>query len=169
MRRGELLGLKWSDVDLESGCVSVRRQLLREGGRLRFGPPKTRSGRRSICLDAGTVAALVAHRQQQASGHHLIGGTLDLVFRRADGSPHDPDVISHQFQRFMSRSELRRIRLHDLRHTHATVSLQAEVHPKVVQERLGHASVKLTLDTYAHVLPPMHRAAADRFAAMVDG
>ena len=93
----------------------------------------------------------------------------NLVLCRPDGSPHDPDVISHQFARLVLHAGLRRIRLHDLRHTHASIALQAGVHPKVLQERLGHSNVKVTLDTYSHVMPPMHADAAARIAAIVDG
>lgn len=93
----------------------------------------------------------------------------DLVFCRPDGTGRDPDVVSHQFTNLVSLARLPKIRLHDLRHTHATLALQAGVHPKVVQERLGHASVKVTLDTYSHVMPPMHQEAAARVAAIVDG
>jgi integrase len=91
-----------------------------------------------------------------------------VVFCRTDGGSRDPDAVSHQFADLVGLARLPKIRLHDLRHTHATLALQAGVHPKVVQERLGHASVKVTLDTYSHVMPPMHQEAAARVAAIVD-
>jgi integrase len=173
MRRGELLGLQWSDVDLERGLLSVQRQLVRNGDSLGFGPPKTWAGRRTIYVDGTTLEVLRTHQIQQIRDK-LAGGSAyrehsNLVFCRADGSPHDPDVVSHLFARLVLRTGLRRIRLHDLRHTHASIALQAGVHPKVLQERLGHSNVKVTLDTYAHVMPPMHADAAARIAAIVDG
>jgi integrase len=169
MRRGELLGLRWTDIDLERGLVSVQRQLVRNGNALEFGRPKTAAGRRTLCLDQSTVRILAEHRQRQAESAAARRLTPDLVFCRANGAPRDPDVVTHQFIQRAVRAGLPRIRLHDLRHTHASIALQAEINPKVVQERLGHASVKVTLDTYTHVLPPMHRAAASRIAALVDG
>jgi len=96
-------------------------------------------------------------------------GGSGLVFGRPDGRPRDPDTVSHRFRAAAERAGLPRIRLHDLRHTHATLALPAAINPKVVQERLGHASVRVTLDTYTHVLQPMHEEAAARIAALVDG
>jgi integrase len=169
MRRGELLGLRWSDLDLDRGQVSVQRQLVRNGDSVEFGHPKTAAGRRTVCIDSATAEVLAAHRRQQSEGRRQSEGFTQLVFCRADGQPRDPDAVTHQFIERAIRAGLPRIRLHDLRHTHASIALQAEINPKVVQERLGHASVKVTLDTYTHVLPPMHRAAASRIAALVDG
>jgi integrase len=151
MRRGELLGLRWSDVDLEQAHLSVRQQLVREANQVRFGPPKTRAGRRLISLDATTVLALRAQQRRQKRERLACGpgyANFDLVFCRADGTQHDPD---------------------DLRHTHATLALQAGIHPKVVQERLGHSSISVTLDLYSHVTPTLGQDAASRIAALVDG
>ena len=169
MRRGEMLGLRWGDFDLVRGTVSVQRQLVRNGDSVGFGHPKTAAGRRTVCLDAVTLDALAAHWQRRVSFAAPCALAPDLVFCKPDGRPRDPDVVTQQFIRRAMRAGLPRIRLHDLRHTHATIALQAGINPKVVQERLGHASVKVTLDTYTHVLPPMHRAAATRIAALVDG
>ena len=172
MRRGELLGLRWRDIDLDRSVVRVQRQLIRNGAAVGFGEPKTRAGRRSIFLDCATIEALRAHRVSQEDLQRTMGNRyraeLDLVFAARDGRPRDPDAVTHQFVRRAMREGLPRIRFHDLRHTHASIALGASVHPKVVQERLGHASVKLTLDTYAHVIPPMHAHAAMQIAAMVD-
>jgi integrase len=173
MRRGELLGLGWSDVDLDGARLTVRRQLIRIGRRTGFGRPKTEAGRRCISLDPTTVEVLRQHKQRHAvtwrEDESSYPSELDLVFCRPDGNGRDPDVVSHQFTHLVRQAGLPKIRLHDLRHTHATLALQAGVHPKVVQERLGHASVKVTLDTYSHVMPPMHQEAAARVAAIVDG
>jgi integrase len=172
MRRGELLGLRWQDVDFESSMLSVQRQLIRNGPIVAFGEPKTMAGRRTIILDSATVEALRAHQDEQAIVRRALGdrylADLDLVFCSGNGGPRDPDAVTHQFVRHVRSVGLPRIRFHDLRHTHASIALHASVHPKVVQERLGHSSVKLTLDTYAHVIPPMHRDAAARIASIVD-
>jgi len=166
MRRGELLGLRWQDVDLEASRLSVRQQLVRADDQVVFGPPKTKAGRRSISLDAGTVTALRAHKLRQSP---LSASKHDLVFARADGRPHDPDVITQQFESATRRAGVKRIRLHDCRHTHASLLLEAGIHPKVVQERLGHSSVMVTLDRYSHVVPNMQADAAARIGMVVDG
>ena len=165
MRRGELLGLRWQDVDLDASRLSVRQQLTRAGDSIAFGPPKTRAGRRSISLDAGTVIALRAHKLQQSP----LSASKGLVFARGDGRPHDPDVISQQFASATRRAGVKRIRLHDCRHTHATLLLAARIHPKVVSERLGHSSVAITMDRYSHVLPGMQDEAAAAAGAAADG
>jgi integrase len=173
MRRGELLGLRWRDVDLQQGRLSVRHQLVRTGGENHFGPPKTRAGRRSISLDPQTTAILRNIQDSQATTRSTLGTAyrhdLDLVFCRDDGSPHDPNRVAHQFAAQIARAGVRRIRFHDLRHTHATIAMAAGVHPKVMQERLGHTSIKVTLDLYSHVVPSMDEEAATRVAALVDG
>lgn len=172
MRRGELLGLRWRDVDLAAPRLSVVQQLVRAGDRIAFGPPKTSKGRRSLALDPGTAAVLEDHQRAQHRGRWQLGPAYkdqDLVFARPDGSPLDPDVVSAQFDRQLVKLGLRRIRFHDLRHTHATLGLAAGVHPKVMQERLGHSSIAVTLDLYSHVVPAMQEDAAARIAAVVAG
>ncbi|MGD0018482.1 MAG: site-specific integrase [Candidatus Limnocylindrales bacterium] len=121
-------------------------------------------------MDAETVATLRTHKRAQAI-ERIRAGSLwrdnDLAFARADGSPIDPDVVSQLFERLATRAGLPRIRFHDIRHTHASLLLAAHVHAKVVSERLGHASVTITLDTYSHVLPGLQEDAADRLAAAI--
>jgi len=171
MRRGELLGLRWHDVDLNGGRVQVVQQRVRGDGGFTYGPPKTSKGRRSIALDPATVGALATHRKAQAVIRPRFGPydeDADLVFARADGSPMDPDSVSGRFERLVRAFRLPIIRLHDLRHTHATLALAAGIHPKVVQERLGHSSVTMTLDLYSHAVPGMQADAASRIAALVD-
>ena len=141
MRRGEVLGLRWHDVDLYRHHVTVRRQLVRDGDALAFGHPKTAAGRRTICIDANTVEALIKHRARQASARRDMrlapAHADDLVFCRANGQPRDPDAVSHQFAELIVRAGLPKIRFHDLRHTHATIALQAAINPKVVQSALA--------------------------------
>jgi integrase len=172
MRRGEVLGLRWRDTDLEAGVVQVVQQRVRGADGLTYGPPKTAKGRRRIDLDPVTHAGLREHRRRQVEDRIAFGPGYDdgdLVFARADGSPVDPDVVSTMFGRQSRRLGLPRIRFHDLRHTHATLALSAGIHPKVVQERLGHSSVSITMDTYSHAIPAMQADAAVRIAAIVDG
>jgi integrase len=181
MRRGEVLGIRWRDIDLDAARLSVLQQVARirrkgADGKVEviwgFGPPKTNAGRRSIALDAVTVAALRARRQLWAVEKVKTGKVYndeDLVFCRADGSHLDPDVVSQTFERLVNRSGLPRIRFHDLRHTHATLGLAVHVHPKVMSERLGHSSITVTLDLYSHVIPAMQEDAASRIAAVVAG
>lgn len=165
MRRGELLGLRWRDVDLDGGFVTIQQQRVRQGASgVTYGPPKTARGRRRVPIDAATAEALRAHRAAQE-----VVPIDGLVFTRADGAGLDPDGVSGAFERLSGAAGLTRIRLHDLRHTAATLMLRAGAHPKVVQERLGHSSVAMTLDLYSHAVPSMGVEAADQIAALVDG
>jgi integrase len=137
MRRGEVLGLRWADLDLEGGWLSVRQTLVVVDNQPRVSEPKTARGRRRIALDAETVAALRAHHTAQAAERLAAGPSWlnsDLVFTRPDGAPLHPEYVRRVFDRLLQRAGLPRIHLHDLRHTHATLALQAGVHPKVVSE-----------------------------------
>lgn len=178
MRRGEALGLQWEDVDLDAGRLSIKRTLIqianytKDGTDWTLGAPKTRSGFRLVELDARTVAVLRAHRARQAEERLRLGGhylTNDFVFTRHDGRPLHPKLVSQQFRRLVRRLELPTLSVHGLRHTWATLALQAGVHPKVVQERLGHAQISVTLDTYSHVTPAMDREAATTVADLIAG
>lgn len=164
MRRGEFLALRWRDVDLDGAFLSVSRARVRGADGWTTSAPKTRAGRRRMDLDAATIAALRHHRCAQ-----VVVGVENLVFDRGDGSPLDPDVVSQAFDRHVVRSGLPRIRLHDLRHTHASLLLADGANPKVVSERLGHASVAITLAVYSHVLPGIQRDAVASLARAVDG
>lgn len=177
MRRGELLGLRWRDLDLERGVASVRQQWSRQGGTLRLGPPKTRNALRSIDLDIGTVEMLRNHRAvhefERRSWGEEYRTDLDLVFGGVHGGPQDPDVVYRRFARLVRRlsqqSGIQTIRMHDLRHTHATLLLEDGLDAKYVSERLGHDSVQTTLELYGHVTSRRRRDAAKRIGAMVDG
>jgi integrase len=171
VRRGELLGLRWRDVDLESARASIVRALVDGPGEPQVSAPKTEAGRRAIALDPETVVALRAHRKAQAAEKLALGPAYEdhgLIFCREDGAPIWPRTFSRQFGRLSEDAGLPVIRLHDLRHTYATLALQAGVHPKVVQERLGHANVGVTLDTYSHAIPAMQEDAAATVAALID-
>ncbi len=177
MRRGEALGLQWDDVNLEAGRLSIKRTLIqianynKDGTDWVLGSPKTRSGYRQVELDPRTVAVLRAHRARQSEERLRLGehwAPSDFLFTRPDGRPLHPKLVSQQFRRLVRRHELPPLSVHGLRHTWATLALQAGVHPKVVQERLGHAQISVTLDTYSHVTPAMDREAASTVAALLE-
>ncbi len=172
MRRGEALGLRWSDVDLDAGRASIRQTVIAIQHEVHFGTPKTAKGRRTVSLDATTIAALREHRARQNAERLQIGTgwrDLDLVFCRVDGTPLHPERFTRSFTERVRQLALPKIRLHDLRHGWATLALAAGVHPKVVQERLGHANISITLDVYSHVTASLHGDAADKVAGIVFG
>ncbi len=166
LRRGELLGLRWCDVDCEARQLHVVQTLVEAAHKPIFGLPKTERSRRVVALDARTTELLAAAR---AAAECRRGGFDErgVVFTTAEGKPIHPAVFSYYFQRSVHRAGVTRIRLHDLRHTHATHALQVGIHPKVVSERLGHSTITITLDIYMHVLPSMQRDAAEAVAALV--
>ena len=171
MRRAELLGLRWRDVDLSLGQVAVVQTRLKANGTTYFAGPKTQRSRRTIAIDGATVDVLKRHRAAQARERLAFGPLYednDLVFCFRDGRPLDPDGVSQRFQRHAREARLPVLRFHDLRHTHATLGLMADVHPKVMQERLGHSSVAFTLDIYSHAIPTMQGEAASKVAALLD-
>lgn len=161
LRRGEALGLRWSDIDLERGELAVRRTVLSVSGKIISGTPKTAKGRRIVALDDHSTTVLRAMRSTDPRPDGLAFGR--------NGAPLDPVAVSKTFTRLVRRSGLPVIRLHDLRHTHATLALRAGVHPKIVSERLGHATISLTLDVYSHVIPHMQVGAADKVASLIFG
>ena len=169
MRRGELLGLRWRDVDLGGGRLSVITTITTVNGRAVESSTKTNKSRRRMALDTGTVEVLRAHQKRQETERQLAGKLWhgsELVFTREDGTALHPDRFSHLFARLRGRVDLPPIRLHDLRHTYATMALEAGVHPKIVSERLGHATTGITLDLYSHVAPSMDEQAAETVAAL---
>jgi integrase len=169
MRRGEALGLRWEDVDTDNARLSIRQNMVTVGYVVHIGKPKTGRGR-NVSVDPATLAALKAYRKQQLEEKILWrkAGYVDsgFVFRRENGLPYHPDFVSQMFEKAVRTSEQPRIRLHDLRHTHATLALQAGIHPKVVSERLGHANISITLDVYSHAIPAMEEEAAAKIAAL---
>jgi integrase len=159
LRRGELLGLRWDDVSMERSTLRVGRALVREGGRHTLGETKTRRGRRQINLTPRTVSTLKAHhKKQQEEKIKLTGLYKDhgLIFATRVGTPINPEnLVNRSFKPLLERASLPEIRFHDLRHTCATLLLGRGVHPKLVQELLGHATIAMTLDTYSHYMPSM--------------
>jgi len=164
MRRGELLGLRWQDVDLKAGKLAVRQNLQQTRSGLLFKSPKTAKGQRSISLMPSTVVALRKHKSQQAKLRLEKGPAYqdkDLVLCEDDGHPWAPDTFSAQWRKALT-ARSQDVRFHDLRHTHATLLLRQGVHPKVVSERLGHSTISITLDTYSHVMPDMQDKAVEK-------
>jgi integrase len=167
LRRGELLALRWRNLDLGSGKLSVVETAYRLGsGEYRIKEPKTPQSRRTVILPPSLVELFRVYRFDQELLRIQLGISLeadDFVFIRPDGNPMNPNAVTLAFRRIIKKAGLKEIRIHDLRHTHATLMLKAGIHPKVVSERLGHASIGITLDLYSHVLPGLQEAAAEKF------
>jgi integrase len=169
MRRGELLGLRWCDLDLEGHRLSVRQALVSIAYEVQISDVKTGTGRRTIDLDPITVDVLKAWRIERAEEKGGVEPSGDeLVFAKPDGSWIHPHSLSQLFDRKVAKLDVPTISLHDLRHTHATLLLKAGVPVKVVSERLGHANVAFTMSIYQHVLPGMQAEAAATFATLID-
>ncbi len=168
VRRSEVLGLRWHDIDLRQATMSINRGLLALGYELHESLGKTPNARRRVDLDPTTVSMLEAWRAWQRAEHTAVGiPDSDWVFTAADGQPVHPHAISQTFERIARRAMVPPIRLHDLRHTHATLLIQAGVPAKVVSERLGHGKSTFTIETYQHVLPGMQAHAARTFESLV--
>ena len=171
MRRGEILGLRWCDLDLDQSRLSVRQALVSVGYEVIKSTPKSHNAR-VIDLDQETVEQLRAHRSRQEAERAEWGADYqdqDLVVAKENGESIHPQTFSQSFERLIKKARLRTIRLHDLRHTHATLALKAGVPVKVISERLGHESPAFTLKQYAHVIPGMQAEAAAQVASLVDG
>jgi integrase len=156
MRRGELLGLRWADIDFERGSLAVRQVHTAVNYTVETGTPKTHKGSRTVSLDPATLAALRSHRRQQNEERLVWGGAwteTGLVFVRADGDAIHPQRLSQWFAQHVRRAGLPKIRLHDVRHSYATAVIRAGVPHKVVSQRIGHANPTITMTTYQHVLP----------------
>ena len=169
MRLSELLGLRWCDVD--PGSLSVVQALYKRCGVCKMVEPKSSHSRRRIALSPSLALLLRQYKVEQQAQRILAGGPLadnDLVFCRPDGGPLGPGVVSHTFAKVMAKAGLPHMRFHDLRHSHATLLLKVGIHPKIVSERLGHANIGITLDTYSHVLPGLQERAAERFDEMLE-
>jgi integrase len=172
MRKGELLGLRWQDVDLDAGTLTVRLQAQRIGGQKVLVPPKTKKSRRTVALPAVVGDALRRHRVRQLE-ERLIAGSrwvdLDLVFPSTIGTIAESPNVTYVFHEALRRAGLPRMRFHDLRHTAASLMLAQDVNPKVMQEVLGHSQLSMTMDLYSHLMPAAKKDAADRMDALLTG
>jgi integrase len=166
LRRGELLALKWADLNLSQQFLDVKQSLgrIRDGDRyvVREAPLKTRKSRRRVGLSADVVEALLAHPAGDDPDR-------DYVFRSQTGGPIDPDVVGRAFKRHLTLAKLREMRFHDLRHTFASFEIAAGVHPKTLQAELGHASITVTMDRYGHLMPTALEEATALREAFIQG
>ena len=171
MRQGELLALKWEDIDLEGGRLRVRRTLTHADKAFVLGAPKTKNSRRTIRLTKGTVSALQAHLARQLEEIEDMGSLYQpggLIFATETGTTINPSNLRNRsFRPLLKRAGLRPIRFHDLRHTCATLLHSKNVNPKVVSEMLGHTSISITLDIYSHLLPDMQEKAVEALEKML--
>ncbi|WP_067141604.1 tyrosine-type recombinase/integrase [Microtetraspora malaysiensis] len=170
LRRGEACGLRWSDVDLKAGIVTVRWQITQLGWATDQGQPKSEAGERHVALDSETIKVLRAHRKEQRRKRLALGGDWvenDFVFTQGNGATLHPAHVTDQFERLAHQADLPPVRLHDLRHGAATLILAAGHDLKVVQETLGLSSITIAADTYTSVLPDLARQAAEDAAALI--
>ncbi|MFC2022744.1 tyrosine-type recombinase/integrase [Chloroflexota bacterium] len=171
MRRSELLALRWCDVDLLLCQAHITRTLHQlRTGEIVIRAPKSAKGRRMVSLSPSAALLLQEHRDKQVAKGVMTGITLkedDLIFSTLEGKPLRPNTVTRAWSVLATRCELKGIRFHDARHSHASLMLKQGVHPKIVQERLGHATISVTLDTYSHVAPGLQEAAAKGFDDMV--
>jgi integrase len=163
LRRGELLGLKWSDLDPTDQVLRIERAVQRAAGQLRFVEPKTPRARRVLLVPEIAMAAFNAHRVRQARERLAAGDSWqdgDLIFASSIGTPIEPRNVNRRLNELRAKSGLDWLRLHDLRHACATYLLASGVEPRTVMKILGHSTIRLTMDLYGHVLPDRLRAAA---------
>jgi integrase len=172
LRQGEALGLRWDDVDLRAGTVSVRQALQRLHGSYEFVDPKTKRSRRTIVLPAFATAALKRHQKRQEAERKAgkeEWQEAGLVFTTADGRPLHYSTVTKAFQRLLRDAGLRRQRFHDLRHACASLLLAQGVQPRVAMELLGHSQLNTTMNIYSHVIQDAQRDAASRMNAALGG
>ena len=172
MRRGEVLGLRWCDVDFADRSLTINQTVVSVEYEIHIHGPKTAGSQRKVALDDQTIAVLQFHRARQLTEREqgdLRFSEEDLAFARIDGAPIHPDYFSQTFDRTIIRLGLPKIRLHDLRHTYATLALAAGVSVKVVSTRLGHATAAFTQDVYMQAIEEVERSAACSVAAVVFG
>lgn len=165
LRQAELLGLTWRNLDLDLAFLSVTQTLYKRRGICQFKEPKSEHSRRRLDLSPSLALFLRKYKEERGVERLLLGKPLgddDLVFSKADGTATDPGTLTHNFARIAKKAGLPGTRFHDLRHTFATLMLMAGIHPKIVSEMLGHASVAFTLDIYSHVTPTLQQAAMKR-------
>ncbi|KLL10170.1 tyrosine-type recombinase/integrase [Protofrankia coriariae] len=172
LRRGEILGLRWADIDFDAGALHVRRTLQRANGKLMFMPAKTVRSHRTLPLSGSLVEILKEHRRSQEGAMATAGPDWidhDLVFASAIGTPLDPRNVNRRFTAIRTAAGLPWVRLHDLRHAFATLLVAEGVPMRVIMELLGHSTINLTMNTYAHVLPEAQEDAVARLDGLVMG
>ena len=166
-RRGELLALRWQDVDLTTGQLSISRSVQHVNGEYVFSQPKTEKSRRTFALPKSATLLLKQLREATEHSRSRMGEKVtdtDLIFTHTyDGVPLRPNTVSRAWEHIAKKAEVKVIRFHHARHTHASLMLQQGVPLKVVSERLGHSSISVTADVYAHIIPGMQENAAQRF------
>lgn len=165
LRRGEALGLRWEDVDLDRGVLQVKVALHRIGGKLQLAEPKTPGSRRSINLPRISIAALRAHKVRQLEERLKAGDKWKEsghVFTSTIGTPMEPSNFRRAFQKLLARAGIEHMRIHDMRHTAASLMIAQKIEPKMISEILGHSRTGITMDLYGHLFEPMRREAADR-------
>ncbi|MEK3819636.1 site-specific integrase [Cytobacillus sp. FSL W8-0315] len=170
MRKGEILGLTWDDINFEAKTIKVNRTLYKIKGQFLLHEPKTKHSIRTIYMDDDLVKVLKKQKAKQNVERMKYRGVYkehNMVFAQESGEFVYPSAANILFVRYIKQTDLPVIRFHDLRHTHATILLQMGVNPKIVADRLGHSSVKITLDTYSHVLPSMQQDLSDQFSKVM--
>lgn len=175
MRRGEVLGLSWADVELHNKIIRVQQTLVQKSGEgsIIKETPKTNSSRRSITIENNIIDMLKTIRKIQNERQLLLGKKYNtnhnLVFCKQNGERYYPSTVDRKFKKVLKKTKLNpKLNIHSLRHTHATLLLKAGVNPKIVQERLGHSSIRETLDTYSHVIPTMQKETAIKFEKLMN-
>lgn len=166
MRRGEILGLRWKDINFDQCTISIQKSLTMVGSKPILQEPKTAGSKRKISVPKSTIQYLQKHKRKQEQKRSMNPSKLSnsgFVISTAMGTPVSPRNLLRSFYRILENTDLPKIRFHDLRHTHATLMLQQGEHPKIISERLGHANTRITLDIYSHVLPNMQEEATKRF------
>ena len=173
LRRGELVGLKWGDINFERRYFRLQRNLVRVPGQgFVESEPKSDSSRRPVELGESDLKTLSIHRVRQAEARLRAGPMWtngDWVFTRELGGHLNPDALSKKFPQILEEMGLPRVRLHDLRHTHATLMMEADINREVVKSRLGHSSISITSDTYTHVSTGLQRDGVESFWNMMEG
>jgi integrase len=170
MRRGELLGLRWQDIDFDRKVLHVRQTVGVLHGKTEIKPPKTNSSRREVPVPAEVLKALREHRVKQNQCRLSLGEAwqdYDLVFASKVGTPIHPTNLTYNYERLVAKAGVPKIRIHDHRHTHVTLAIQAGANLKAVSKRVGHATTAITMDIYAHVLPEQHTEVADKIGAVL--
>lgn len=172
MRRGEILGLRWNNVNFDNNTINITQSIVQTpNGEIIEKGPKSKYGIRTIAMPEITALELKALRKKQDENKLALGSEYkdgNFVVCWDNGEPYRPDYITHAFKKLIKKLNLPDIRFHDLRHTHATLLLEEGIHPKVVQERLGHSSITITLDTYSHVGPNLQKEAARKIDNILD-